>query len=210
MSELSPEAKALLAALAPSHDPPPDAAARVRAAVAARVAAPPVPRRWPWIAGVGVAAVLAAVALSRRAPEAPPPPPPAVRVAPPALPPPPAPAPPAAVVANDVPAAQEPVIAVRRPRRADPPADDLAGELLLIQRAQRALARGDGAEALDAVDAHARAYPRGRLTEERDAARVLALCALGRADASRAAAARFIARHPDSPQAARVRGACAR
>lgn len=217
MSELSPETRALLESLASSHDPPPEAAARVRAAVEARVTSPPAPQRWPWIVGVGVAVLLAATMFATR---------PSPRVAP-------TPSParvasvaqrtvapdvtviPVAPIATATPvAAPTPVVApaappVVRPRRVEAD-DDLAGELLLIQRAQRALARGDGAAALDALDAHARAHPRGRLTEERQAARVLALCAVGRADEARAAATRFVARYPTSPHAARVRGACAR
>ncbi len=98
---------------------------------------------------------------------------------------------------------------VARPRRVEAD-DDLAGELVLIQQAQRALARGDGDAALAALDAHARAHPHGRLAEERQAARVLALCATGRADEARAAATRFLIRYPTSAQAARVGGACAR
>lgn len=209
MSDLSPEARALLASLASSHDPPPEAAARVRAAVDARVARPTVPRRWPWLAGGGLALVLAAAALTRYAPtrrsdDVPRPVP--VRSS-------------AIVVTTDVPAAQSILRDVPEPpppprpvprRRVDADMDDLAGELALLAQAQRALARGAGDEALDALDRHARRYPRGRLVEEREAARVLALCAAGRGDEARAAATRFVARHPGSPQAARVSRACAR
>lgn len=214
MSELSPESRALLASLASSHDPPPEAAARVRASVEARVTSPPMPQRWPWIVGVAVAVLIAVTVLARRpSPQITPTNPPPARVA---------------IVTptelvRDASAAQRaptaaPVAAATtppatpaavRPRRVEAD-DDLAGELLLIQSAQRALARGDGPAALEALDEHARAHPRGRLLEERQAARVLALCAAGRADEARAAATRFVARYPTSPQAARVRGACAR
>jgi hypothetical protein len=211
MSELSPETRALLASLASSHDPPPEAAARVRAKVEARVASPPAPQRWPWIVGVSAVLLIAAALLARRPPPQVAPTVPPARLATPA---------PAEVV-REVPVA--PVAAptdapvatptatptVARPRRVET-GDDLAGELLLIQRAQRALARGDGEAALEALDEHARVHPHGRLVEERQAARVLGLCAVGRADEARAAATRFLARYPASAQAARVRGACAR
>lgn len=215
MSELSPESRALLASLADSHDPPPEASARVRAAVEVRVNAPPVPRRWPWIVGVAAAVLVAATLLARRpapqvAPRAPPParvaiaaPPEVVREAPIAH------VAPATTPVVEAPAPPVAAAPFARPRRVEAE-DDLAGELLLIQRAQRALARGDGAAALEALDEHARAHPHGRLTEERQAARVLALCAVGRSDEARVAAARFVARYPTSPHAARVRGACAR
>ena len=217
MSELSPESRALLASLHASHDPPPEAAARVRSAVEARVTSPPVKPPWRWIVGAGVAVFIAAAALTRPAPQVAPRPAPVatprasevVRDASVVTP----------VVAPVVTPVAAPVVTptvapvatptVARPRRVEAD-DDLAGELVLIQQAQRALARGDGDAALAALDAHARAHPHGRLAEERQAARVLALCATGRADEARAAATRFLIRYPTSAQAARVGGACAR
>lgn len=225
MSELSPESRALLASLHASHDPPPEAAARVRSAVEARVTSPPVKPPWRWIVGAGVAVFIAAAALTRRAPQVAPRPahvatprasevvrdaavvtPTVAPVATPDVTP--------VVTPTVAPVATSAVApvatpAVARPRRVEAD-DDLAGELVLIQQAQRALARGDGDAALAALDAHARAHPHGRLAEERQAARVLALCATGRADEARAAATRFLIRYPTSAQAARVGGACAR
>ena len=114
----------------------------------------------------------------------------------------------APVVAAPVVAA--PVVAAPAPRRqpAAEAEDPMLAELRAVQAAQRALARNDGAGALRALAALDRTHPRGNLLEERQAARVLALCAAGRAEDSRAAADRFLAQHPGSPQVARVRGAC--
>lgn len=206
MSELSPESRSLLASLASTHDPPDDAAARVRAAMTARLASPPPARRWPWAAGVSVAIGVLAVALSRRPAPVPPP----VTVAPvvvvAAAPPAPATvAPPTPPVVEAPPAVAPPPM----PRRPAVAAEDpMLAELRAVQTAQRALARHDGAAALRTLASLDRAQPQGNLREERDALRVLALCEAGRADDARAAAAVFLSRHPGSPQAARVRGAC--
>lgn len=211
MSELSPESRALLASLAGAHDPPDDAAARVRAAVAARLAAPvPTPRRWPWAAGVSISIGVLAVALSRRAPPPVAPPIAAVPTVVHAAPPPPAQVRPPVAIAPPMPAVA-PAVAppASTPRRPAGSAEDpMLVELRAVQVAQRALARHDGATALRALATLDRTHPRGDLREERDALRVLALCDAGRADDARAAADTFLARHPGSPQATRVRGAC--
>jgi hypothetical protein len=51
-------------------------------------------------------------------------------------------------------------------------------------------------------------FPSGALAEERDASRVLALCAAGRAAEARVIATDFLAKHPRSPAASRVRASC--
>jgi hypothetical protein len=58
--------------------------------------------------------------------------------------------------------------------------DRLAEEVALISRAQSELASSRLDNALSILDEHARKFPRGILTEERIAARIQALCALGR------------------------------
>ncbi len=101
------------------------------------------------------------------------------------------------------------------PRLVSPPAVQLAtpdavvAEAALLQRARSALATGDGVEALARLDEHAQRFPRGALTEEQKAARVLALCAAGRAVEARAAATAFLASTPHSPLAPQVTRACA-
>jgi hypothetical protein len=92
---------------------------------------------------------------------------------------------------------------------APPPADALQGELALVRQAHDALREGRPAVALERMDEHRRAYPNGALSEERDALRVGALCALGRSDAQAEAHA-FLVNHPTSPFVARVRDACLR
>jgi hypothetical protein len=75
---------------------------------------------------------------------------------------------------------------------------DLGAERALVDRARMALARGQPGAALEALDAHARAYPRGRLAEEREAMAVQALAQAGRTDEARARATRFRAAYPKS------------
>ncbi len=87
---------------------------------------------------------------------------------------------------------------------------DLSGEVALIARAQSATNRGEAEKALEALKEYDRKHPGGELTEERSAARILALCAAGRRKEARGAAARFLARWPRSPQAARIQSSCAR
>ena len=75
---------------------------------------------------------------------------------------------------------------------------DLAGERALVDRARTALSRGQSGDALDALDAHASRYPRGRLSEEREALAVDALARAGRMDAARERATRFRRVYPNS------------
>ncbi len=68
------------------------------------------------------------------------------------------------------------------PPSAELPAfDSLSAEVELLRRAKRALADGRPAQALTWLDEHAAAFERGALNHAREAARVTALCALGRA-----------------------------
>ena len=91
-----------------------------------------------------------------------------------------------------------------RPETADLPAlapsadTSLAGERALIDRARMALARGQTASALDALDAHRRQFPQGRLTEEREALAIQSLAASGRTAEARARASAFQRARPNS------------
>lgn len=212
MNDLSPETRGLLASLAPSHDPPPDAAPRVHARVAERLAAAPSATpaaAWKLWAGVGVT-VLALGWWATRPPSAvaPPTPRPAPAVVAPAPSPPPVVAPPPVVLAPPVVAAPPTVPAPAAAAAPRVERDDLPAELRWIERAQTALAAGDPGAAQAALRGHARAFPRGHLAEEREALTVQCLCASGRAEEARRAAAAFVARHPTSPQSARVRRTC--
>ena len=82
-------------------------------------------------------------------------------------------------------------------------------EAAILRNADAALKRGDAQGALALVDQHARQFPNGILAEERDAERVVVLCALGRTDEARAAGAAFLRAHPRSPQTSRIRASCA-
>ena len=85
----------------------------------------------------------------------------------------------------------------------------LAEELKLMSQAQLDLRSGDAAGALALLDEYLRSFPRGALREEQVAARVQALCLLGRVPEARAEAVQFLADHPQSAYAAKVRASCA-
>jgi hypothetical protein len=91
-----------------------------------------------------------------------------------------------------------------------PPAagDTLEAETRRLREAHDALNGGDPARALALLDAQSADFAGGQLREERAAARVLALCKLGRTDGANAEAGRFLRENPRSPLADRVRAAC--
>lgn len=84
----------------------------------------------------------------------------------------------------------------------------LQDEAALLAQVQGALRAGQGATALGKLELYDRRFPNGMLRSEADAARVFALCAAGRTDRARAAAARFVQRYPNAPATARVQSAC--
>jgi hypothetical protein len=89
------------------------------------------------------------------------------------------------------------------PARKEPPEGagkdvSLGRERDLIERARMAIARGQGGAALEALDRHAKDFPRGRLVEEREALAVQALVQDGRLDGARARATLFRTRFPSS------------
>jgi hypothetical protein len=69
---------------------------------------------------------------------------------------------------------------------------------VLLDEARVALSRGDSSAALGFLDRHARAFPRPKLGEEREALRVEALVKARRYDEARAVAQAFRASYPDS------------
>jgi hypothetical protein len=77
----------------------------------------------------------------------------------------------------------------------------------LLDAARVALAAGAPGEALEAVARHARDFPQGQLTEEREAIAVRALVKAGRDGEARARGTRFLARYPRSVAAPAVRAA---
>jgi hypothetical protein len=86
--------------------------------------------------------------------------------------------------------------------------EQLLAETKLLQTAQSKLREGRPELALAAIEEHARLFPRGVLSPERDASRVFALCAAGRVDSARLAAVAFVASHPSSPLLSKVNASC--
>jgi hypothetical protein len=84
----------------------------------------------------------------------------------------------------------------------------LAEETRLLREADAATRAGEPARALSLLAEHARRFPQGVLAEERDVERLLALCAAGRTEEARTAAAELLQTRPRSPLAGRVRGSC--
>jgi hypothetical protein len=83
----------------------------------------------------------------------------------------------------------------------------LRKELALLADVQAALEQGDGATALRRLDAHVTVDR--QFVAERQAARILALCALGRVQDAREAAAVFLHQNPGSVQRTAVERSCA-
>lgn len=88
----------------------------------------------------------------------------------------------------------------------EPPAT-IDGEIAAIDAARGALASGHSSEALAMVHRYRRSFPTPHFAGEADALEVQALAALGRTDEARQKADRFLAAHPQSPYAQRVRQA---
>ena len=80
-------------------------------------------------------------------------------------------------------------------------------ELLLLQRARKAMRSGHPSTCLELLDEHESQFPKSRFGRERDATRVAALCKAEREDRARDAAKRYVERYgrerasfqPDDP-----------
>jgi len=81
-------------------------------------------------------------------------------------------------------------------------------ELSLLQRAQRAIRSNSPLLALSLLADLDEQFPRGKLLEERAAARAMAGCQKSLDPTSQSAARRFVGSRPQSVYAARVRGLC--
>jgi hypothetical protein len=90
----------------------------------------------------------------------------------------------------------------------DGPGDSLAQEVAILSRASAKLHGGQPAAALGVLAEHQRRFPRGVLAQERIAARVQALCALGRVGEAKSELRRLSKVSPNSPHEARARKAC--
>jgi hypothetical protein len=237
MDELSPRAHALLDAAHGTDDPIPGDAARVRRSVMTRIGTTGLGaavfslslERAKALLGVATPKVVAVVLLAvggsavyQRAAQrevtqqSVPNLPAAARVGMPVSPPPEEALP---VIAALPPSAPEPVatLPAHRPRRAlkrgtrvrslDPNAS-LEAEMRCVRAADAALRGGHVNEAETLLEQHAREFPAGTLSEERDGLRIVASCQNGDADAARAASS-FLQKSPRSLLAGRVRSACA-
>jgi hypothetical protein len=79
-------------------------------------------------------------------------------------------------------------------------------EVALLSDVQAALERGDGGGALQRLDAHVTTDR--QFVAERSAARIAALCLLGRAAEARQAVGVFLRKHPNSVQRTAVESSC--
>jgi outer membrane protein assembly factor BamD (BamD/ComL family) len=95
------------------------------------------------------------------------------------------------------------------PTPAPNPTDATAhAELSLLRGAQSALAAGNPARALQQLDRHASSFPDSLLAEEREVARIRALCDLGRTTQAHAAQKKFLQAFAGSPLAGQAAKAC--
>ncbi len=175
---------------------------------------PPFPLRAWVLGGLGALAIGGAVLVTAR-PWTRTPPPGAAPVAlslPPADPAPAATIPPALHVDDRTPERLEgPSSATPRAttRSSSAPSDSLQEEVRILSRAEQQLNSGHAEEALRTLAEHERRFPDGALAEDRMAARVQCLCALGRLPAARADLAKFAHAYPRSPYVDRARRFCA-
>jgi len=86
--------------------------------------------------------------------------------------------------------------------------DSLPEEVRLLSKAEQQLSTGRADDALRTLGEHERRFSGGVLAEERLAARVQALCALGRVAEARADLARLARAYPQSPHLDRARKFC--
>jgi hypothetical protein len=103
------------------------------------------------------------------------------------------------------------------PRAAAPPPtslparrapDLLAQEVAILSRVTSELFAGRSADALRALDEHQRRFPNGVLVEERQGARIQALCTLGHQAQADSEIARLAQIAPDSPHVRRAQQFC--
>lgn len=95
-----------------------------------------------------------------------------------------------------------------RPFDAPATADSLPEEVRLLSRAEQQLSAGHADDALRTLGEHARRFPTGALAEERLAAQVQSLCALGRTGEAKVELARLARAYPQSAHLERARKFC--
>jgi hypothetical protein len=102
---------------------------------------------------------------------------------------------------------RSPRSAPARPEARGPATPAPSEELVLLQRADRAVRADNAALALALIGELEASYPRSTLLEERSAIELLAHCSAGASDAS-SHATRFLRQHPSSLYAGRIRELC--
>jgi hypothetical protein len=96
-----------------------------------------------------------------------------------------------------------------RPQERPAQSDSLLSlEVSLLRRAEQALRQNNALLALGLLRELDEQVPRGKLTEERHAARVMANCMFELSEPALQAARAFIAQHPGSAYAVRIRSVC--
>jgi hypothetical protein len=88
-------------------------------------------------------------------------------------------------------------------------ADTVDEEVALLSRAHAALRAGRPSETLSALSLHARRFPNSKMALDREATRILAICASGQKERARMEADRFLNAHPGSAFTSRLRNVCA-
>jgi hypothetical protein len=88
------------------------------------------------------------------------------------------------------------------------PFESVGAEALLLRNADGAVRAGNAERALALLNEHAARFPHGVMIEEREAERVVVLCALGRTEEARTQASTFLREYPHSPLTVRVRASC--
>ncbi|HET8934910.1 MAG TPA: hypothetical protein VFN67_15790 [Polyangiales bacterium] len=210
MSDLSPKARALIAASRPALRPTNADRERLEAALRAKLGGEALPSDlasgaalWKLVAAATISVcLLGGIALRVLQPD-----PPQLAPSPPT-----APQPEAAVEAAPTIDPQPTAAPVAlppppnaKPRASAAPRDQLAREVALLSRATTALHAGDAAAALETLEEHQRKFPHGSLREERSIAKAQALCSMGREREGRAELERL----PDNaPATIRARRSC--
>ncbi|MCC7539161.1 MAG: hypothetical protein IT379_23265 [Deltaproteobacteria bacterium] len=95
--------------------------------------------------------------------------------------------------------------AARAPAAPERVSGELAGEAAVLRSALASIRDGRAEDAVAALDRHAESHPSGVLAQERMAARIRALRAMGRTAEADGASVEFLRRWPTSPLAPRVR-----
>ena len=111
---------------------------------------------------------------------------------------------PAQAATQSFPTSPPPNTATSEPARAV----TLTREARALADVQRALREGRSTEALVMLAAQNREFAGGALGQEREAARIMALCTAGRVAEGRPAAERFLTANPGSPVTTHIRSSC--